>query len=165
MWSFFSEWLLFSSTISSRQNYMTPCACTSFFSTPINGILLSVGGRWGWFCFLDIRNNAAMNVHVQVSVLCYFTFPPTVRVPTSLHPHWYFSLLIFLRVSSLADVNGYLTVGLISLSASFQACSSHLYRKNTCSDLLTVLKIRLAFLKFNISFVSQAYWQYIINLF
>lgn len=56
-----------------------------------------------------------MNIHVQISVLCYFPFPPMVKIPNFLHPHQYVSLFVFLMVSSLADVNEYLTVDLISL--------------------------------------------------
>lgn len=120
MWSF-SEWLLLSSIMSSRQNYMALCACTSIFSIPTNAPLHGdkkffyqwVDNGVGFAFWLWGMMNASMNIHVQISVLCHFAFPPMVKIPNFLHPHQYFSLFIFLTVSSLADVNEYLTVDLI----------------------------------------------------
>lgn len=109
--------------MSSRQNYMALCACTSIFPIPTNAPLHGdTEFFYQWvdngvglaFWPLGIMN-ASMNIHVQISVLCYFPFPPMVKIPNFLHPHQYVSLFVFLMVSSLADVNEYLTVDLISL--------------------------------------------------
>lgn len=112
--------------MSSRQNYTVLCACTSVFSIPTNAPLhryMESFYQWedngvGFAFWLLGIMNASMNIHVKISVLCHFTFPPMVKIPNFLHPHQYFSLFIFLTASSLADVNEYLTVDLISL---FQA--------------------------------------------
>ena len=161
----FAEWILLSSIMSSRQNYMTSYTCTSLFLMPNNApfcvvmwdpLTMTVTGvgftfwLWGTMFPWKVICKSLCSTISNSYLLWGFVYVP---INTS---HYSRSYSIFLSKYEVVphSVSHLPLLGDQWCFVSFQALGSHLYRRNVCSDLLPIPGAIWLFKKWFILFFS-----------